>query len=42
MNGLLAENFDVSGYVFVYYFCVYCLHVVFYLCVRGVLGGGYA
>ena len=23
-----------------YYFCVYCFHVVFYLCVRGGLGGG--
>ena len=22
------------------YFCVYCFHVVFYLCVRGGLGGG--
>ena len=30
--GLFVEDFVVSGYVFVYYFCVYCLPVVF-ICV---------
>ena len=37
--GLLAEDFGVSGYVVMNYFCVYCFHIVFYLCVRGGLGG---